>query len=218
MEMYDSIIFDLDGTLWDASEACAKGWNKALRDLKIDGYAVTPDDIRSVSGLPFHECVSTLFSGSEDLDFHQLARIIDSEEKQHVTNLGGNLYKGVTDGITQLSNETPLFLISNCQSWYLESFWNNYKLRPYFLDYDCHGSSGVSKANMIKKMCLKNSLNNPIYIGDTKGDQNSSKEAGIAFGLVEYGFGKADKPEHSFSNFAELVVWCQRLRPLSDIP
>jgi phosphoglycolate phosphatase len=49
METYDSIIFDLDGTLWDASEACANAWNIAL----LTGLSVKPDDIRGVSGLLF---------------------------------------------------------------------------------------------------------------------------------------------------------------------
>ena len=29
---YDGILFDLDGTLWDATEAIAVSWAQALRD------------------------------------------------------------------------------------------------------------------------------------------------------------------------------------------
>ena len=44
MKIYDSIIFDLDGTLWNSSETVAEAWNTALAEgghsLKITGADV----------------------------------------------------------------------------------------------------------------------------------------------------------------------------------
>lgn len=34
--MFDALVFDLDGTLWDASEASTHGWNNGLRSLNIN--------------------------------------------------------------------------------------------------------------------------------------------------------------------------------------
>jgi len=204
--MYDSIIFDLDGTLWDAADACSKGWNKALIDCDLGHIAVSANDIRGVSGLPFQECVSTMFSGVDGLDYQKLSEAIDREEMHHVSLFGGELYDGVVEGIVKLSEGFPLFLISNCQSWYLESFWENHKMKHHFRDHDCHGNSGVSKSEMIKKMCREKSLGRTIYVGDTRGDQISSREAGVEFAFAEYGFGKTSEPELSFSNFTELTT------------
>ena len=206
METYDSIIFDLDGTLWDASESCSKGWNVALGEYDMAEVNVTPEDIRSVSGLPFHECVSALFADIGEVYIQKLSHSIDLEERRHVTLLGGELYQDVMDGVAKLSKVMPIFLVSNCQAWYLESFWEHHKMRRFFKGYDCHGSSGVSKSEMIDRMCKKNLLNRPIYIGDTKGDQKSSKDVEVAFGFVEYGFGYANSPEQSFSSFSELTA------------
>ena len=44
---FDALVFDLDGTLWDVTEACAVGWNDSLRLLRI-AKTVTGDDIRRV--------------------------------------------------------------------------------------------------------------------------------------------------------------------------
>jgi phosphoglycolate phosphatase-like HAD superfamily hydrolase len=52
--MLDSIIFDLDGTLWSACEASAKGWTAALQELGYD-QTITPSDIGSVTGMPFDD-------------------------------------------------------------------------------------------------------------------------------------------------------------------
>ncbi len=56
----DSIIFDLDGTLWDASESTAKGWNQVLKNID-PSTIITPDAVRSVAGLPFDQCIEKLF-------------------------------------------------------------------------------------------------------------------------------------------------------------
>ena len=58
----DSIIFDLDGTLWNASGSTAVGWSRVAKSLHLS-TTITPDSIRSVSGLPFDECVESLFPG-----------------------------------------------------------------------------------------------------------------------------------------------------------
>ncbi len=48
---FDALVFDLDGTLWDATEACAIGWNDSLRSLQID-QKITVGDFRRVVGKP----------------------------------------------------------------------------------------------------------------------------------------------------------------------
>jgi len=56
----DSIIFDLDGTLWDASPTSAIAWSKTANDLGID-ISIDEAAIKKVSGLPFDKCVDLLF-------------------------------------------------------------------------------------------------------------------------------------------------------------
>ncbi len=55
----DALVFDLDGTFWDAAAASTRGWNLALQRMGVS-FRVTVDGIRSVSGRPFDECVEVL--------------------------------------------------------------------------------------------------------------------------------------------------------------
>ena len=207
MNNVDSIVFDLDGTLWDASEATATGWNVVLAKNNLSEFQVTPDDIRKISGLPFDECVTKIFGRVEQIDCNSLESIFDEEEKRSIRSDGGTLFEGVEEGIRVLSKDFRLFLVSNCQSWYLQLFWDQFRVEQYFQEQDCYGDSGESKAQMIKEISDTHSLKHPIYIGDTEGDQNASHEAGVTFGYASYGFGKASNPQVSFASFDKLVRW-----------
>ena len=63
MSSVDSIVFDLDGTLWDSNEACAKAWNRVAQRNNISFRAVTADDLRAVTGLPHADCIRGVFVG-----------------------------------------------------------------------------------------------------------------------------------------------------------
>lgn len=205
MNKYDSIIFDLDGTLWDACEASAMGWNNALIITNISHDNITANTVRSVCGLPFEECLNVILGKNGSVNHKSVSRIFSEEEKKAVESLGGKLFEYVDEGLEILSNHYKLFVVSNCQSWYLKSFWKQHNVRRFFVDCDCYGDSKVSKTEMIKMIKDKYHLNKSIYIGDTKGDMNSTLRAKIDFGYAEYGFGEINTPSLSFKNFEELT-------------
>ena len=58
----DSIIFDLDGTLWDASESCATAWNLASRKVGYGNHVITVDAVKSFSGIKIETVLMEFFS------------------------------------------------------------------------------------------------------------------------------------------------------------
>ena len=72
--MIDSVVFDLDGTLWDTCAICALGWNNVLRRHRIAFREITPEDIRGIMGLPHDECVRRIFV---DFSEQQLTLLTD---------------------------------------------------------------------------------------------------------------------------------------------
>ncbi len=197
---YDSIIFDLDGTLWDSSASVAEGWNKGLSSLGIDKQ-IQASDIQGVMGKPQEECVKELFPEQNN---QELIDTLSKFEESSLRSLSGTLYEGVTEVIPKLAQHYPLYLISNCNIWYLKLFLEQKQMLPYFQDADCVGLSRLPKYKMIQNMVEKHSLKTPVYVGDTSGDQQSAHNAKIDFIYAKYGFGNCKNTEQSVKNLKDL--------------
>jgi len=200
MKKYDRVIFDLDGTLWDAAETSAQGWTAALETCGLDNIKISANDIRKVSGMPFDHCVQTLFPFLRPSLASEIFRVLDASEKEHIYRRGGRVFEGVIDGIKLLSKRYSLFLVSNCQDWYLDSFWRQYRLRAFFAGWDCHGLSNESKITMIERIVRRNGSSQSMYVGDTDSDRLAADAAGVDFGYASYGFGRAEGATATFSS------------------
>ena len=184
---FDSVIFDVDGTLWNASPGSAKGWEIAFREIGED-IKVTAEQIESIAGKPFDECVETLFPGLQ-LKYPDVLDKLSEGEKTALIKEGGDFYQGVLDGIPELARQKDVYLVSNCQDWYMELFLDFSGLRKVISGYDSNGMSGNPKDIMLQNIKSKYSLNNPIYVGDTAGDETACKKAKVPFLHATYGFG-----------------------------
>ena len=54
-EMKKGIIFDMDGTLWDAAEEIAKSWGDSIQTSEITDKVLTKEDMMKVMGKPMDE-------------------------------------------------------------------------------------------------------------------------------------------------------------------
>jgi phosphoglycolate phosphatase len=165
---------------------------------------VTVDNIRSVSGRPFPECVATLLPELSPVPPATLEHL-EARERTGIELMAGVLYEGVAEGLSRLAERYPLFLVSNCPGWYLEAFFRAAGLQECFSGWDCHGLSGIPKSGMLLNLAATQRLAHAVYVGDTRGDQESAEMAGMEFAFVTYGFGRAEGAPLSFAGFGELV-------------
>lgn len=186
--MVDSIIFDLDGTLWDTTHIGAKVWSEAAEKYGVN-VEITADDLRDLYGLPTEMIAMELF---KDFPKEVAFKIMEEScENQcpYLEDDGGILFPALKETLVQLKKEYPLFIVSNCQEGYIQSFIKGNGLEGYFEDFEYPGRTGLSKSDNIQLIMKRNKLRNPIYVGDTKGDATASREAGIPFVYASYGFG-----------------------------
>jgi phosphoglycolate phosphatase len=201
----EALVFDLDGTLWDAAEPTARGWNRALEELGTP-TRVTVEGIRSVAGTPFEGCVEILLPRLCP-PTETLLRSLDDYEKAAIVESGGVLFPGVEAGLRALAPVYPLFVVSNCQDWYLELFLAKSGLRECFVGGDCNGLSGLNKSEMLHRLAMEQELRSAVYVGDTQGDWEAAWDAGMDFALAGYGFGSVVAPVVRFASFKDLTAY-----------
>src|ERR1700744_2080215 len=63
---FDSVIFDLDGTLWDSTANVAKAWQRAKMEVDYVPLDFTQDVVRSITGMTYKAIFEKLVPELED--------------------------------------------------------------------------------------------------------------------------------------------------------
>ena len=205
--MIDAVVFDLDGTLWDTSAACAVAWNRVLDRHRIPFRPVTEHDVRGVTGKPHEECIREVFAGLHEAHIATLAAETQLEDNRAVAELGGTLFDDVEAGLRQLCARYPLYIVSNCQAGYIETFFQWSRLGGYFRDFECWGNTALSKTENLRALIDRNELRHPVFVGDTPGDQTAARDCNIPFLHAAYGFAHCPTAPHHFNSFSTLTTY-----------
>jgi len=107
--------------------------------------------------------------------------------------LGGDMYSGLEDTIEYLASKYKLYIVSNCQNGYIETFFSHSPVTHHFSGFQCYGTKGQPKFQNIKDVVQDHGLQSPVYVGDTMGDYESAVTAGVPFIFASYGFGKVEE-------------------------
>ena len=204
---YDSVIFDLDGTLWDAVDGVIETWKIILKKHpEIERDEITRKDLEVGMGLLAADIGKGLFPKETSEVQLKLMKECSVEECRYLAENGGKIYDNLEDTLKVLKDKgIKLFIVSNCQDGYIEAFLKAHNMESYFIDSECPGRTGKNKSENIKLIVERNNLKKPVYVGDTITDANSAKEAGVPFIFASYGFGDVKDYEYSIGNFKELV-------------
>ena len=205
MAKIKNIIFDLDGTLWDSREQILNAWNKVLKD-KCNLY-LNIDDFNDLMGKTSEDYKNAFFKNYTPEEADYFLKLCENEEVIYLKKHGGNIFKNSISTIKKLTQNYNLFIVSNCQNGYIESFLSHYNLNQYFKDFECNGRTGYPKDKNIKLIMERNNLSNSntCYIGDTYGDYISTINNNILFIHATYGFGKCNQATHYINDISEIT-------------
>ncbi|MPS74328.1 MAG: HAD family hydrolase [Chryseobacterium sp.] len=204
MRERDSIIFDLDGTLWNASETVVKAFNDSIQEIGFD-INITSKAVRDFSGMKMDDIFAQHFSFIPKDKLQKFEKIYAKKENEYLKNYGGELFPNVKETLERLTENYRLFIVSNCMKGYIENFIGFFSFNDLFEDFECFGNDGLPKDKNITLIVERNNLQNPVYVGDTIWDKESSEKAGVDFIYATYGFGKIENPKVQIQNFEDLL-------------
>src|SRR5258707_9655497 len=119
---FDSIIFDLDGTLWDSSNNVALAWQQAIEQVDYVDEVMTVEKVRSITGLAYNVIFDKLFPYLDAEKRTDLMAICAKVELEILHTRGGELYPSLDETLDYLASKYRLFIVSNCQRGYIEVF------------------------------------------------------------------------------------------------
>lgn len=200
--MEKSVIFDLDGTLWDTTKQIKQVWSNVATRYKLE---VQEEQIRKIMGLTKNEIIHSLFADNFELGDKFITECLESEI-QYLSKYGGNIYSNTIETLKKLYNDGyNLYIVSNCQIGYIEAFLRYYHLNQYIKDYECSGNTGKDKSHNIRAIMQRNDIVDTIYVGDTEKDYIATKNNNLQFIWANYGFGKCNKPDKTINDISDLL-------------
>ena len=201
----DGVIFDVDGTIWDSTNVVKDAWIEALAEIGYKDVEVTADRLKGLFGLQMGDIVKALVPTITEEEIERFIPIINACEQDQLNKRSGIPFEGIEETIQKLSEKIPVFIVSNCQSGYIELVSDYLKIGPFIKDYACFGDTGLSKADNIKMINEKHSLKRSVYVGDTVMDEEACRGADEFFIFASYGFGEAKEPDAVIEKAEELL-------------
>lgn len=188
--MKKTVIFDLDGTLLDSIEDIASSMNKVLESLQLPTHKI--EDYKHFVGGGVDILVENALSNqSKEIKDEVIKRFkIEYDRKLHSKTLP---YDGIYElldelkkldiNLAVLSNKPHEFTVS-----YVNHFFKNYNFKEIHGQKKDVPKKPDPKAALDIVKCLDSSCENTYFIGDTKIDMQTAKNANMTAIGVLWGF------------------------------
>jgi phosphoglycolate phosphatase len=203
---YESLIFDIDGTLWDSRALVAEGYNIQLRAEGLEQLCVTAEDLKPLFGKVMTEIADVILAPIPLPERYALMdRCMATENEylhQNPCHIG---YPGIRETMEILAKNHRLFIVSNSQCGYPELCIEKLGLTGLISGHLCFGDTGTEKGLTIRRLMERHGITSAVYIGDTQGDLVAADQAGLDFILAAYGFGMPERFVAKIEKFEELL-------------
>ncbi len=190
---FESLIFDIDGTLWNSTGLVAEGYNMQLRAEGLDRLCVTAEDLQKLFGKTMRDIADCMLATvPEQKRYDLMERCMASEQELLHRDPCNIAYPGVKETLQALKKHHRLFIVSNSQKGYPQLLIEKLGLEDLIEGHLCYGDTGLSKGQTIRQLMKQHGISDACYIGDTQTDYEATRDAGIPFIFCAYGFGSPE--------------------------
>lgn len=200
-----SLIFDIDGTLWDSRAIVAKGYNDYLRQIGREDLQVDAEYLKTLFGKTMTEIADIMLDSIPVPERYEVMQgCMDREDEFLHEDPCDIAFPGVRETLAALEKDYRLFIVSNAQCGYPELMMDKLGIRQHFEGWMCFGDTGLPKGDTIRILMERHGITDAVYIGDTQGDLEASRRAGIPFIFCTYGFGTPEAWDAALEDFCRL--------------
>ena len=203
---YESLILDIDGTLWDSRALVAEGYNIQLRKENLEHLCTDAETLKSLFGKVMTEIADAILAPIPVPERYELMeRCMETENRYLHENECAIGYPEVRQTLQALAQRYRLFIVSNSQCGYPELCIRKLGLEEVIEGHLCFGDTGTEKGLTIRRLMERHGITSVVYIGDTQGDLVAADQAGLDFILAAYGFGMPERFVAKIEKFEELL-------------
>ena len=204
---YESIIFDIDGTLWDSRALIAEGYNIQLRKEGLHHLQTNADVLLQLFGKTMSDIADNLFPEFTPEERYALMdRCIASEDAYLESHPCDTIaYPDIKSTMEALAKNHRLFIVSNGQKGYPQLAARKLNVDHLISGYLSYGDTGTEKGETIRILMKDHNITDAVYVGDTQGDYLATVDAGIDFIWADYGFGKPDACNGTIHCFKDML-------------
>ncbi|WLR41801.1 HAD hydrolase-like protein [Bacillus carboniphilus] len=196
--MRKSVIFDMDGTLFQTNKILELSLEDTFNYLKSlgkwDGH--TPiEKYREIMGVPLPEVWETLLPNHtmkirEEVNQYFLETLVENIHRGK-----GALYPHVESILTHLKeNDYSLFIASNGLTTYLEAIVTQYHLDRWVSEvFSIEQIQTLNKSDLVKRIIDKYDVKAGAVVGDRLSDIKAAKENGLISIGCRFDFAKEEE-------------------------
>lgn len=190
--MIRSVIFDLDGTLWQPDAVVIPAYRRVFRSL---GLPIPPDEVLlETLGHSFDVIWQKILPGVSAAIVAKAHALMLQAEKDYLFTLDLTPFAGVKETLLGLrSHGVQTYILSNCQRQYLQDVPDRLGIGEFWTARYCaEDFPGLSKAEIIRAVSPPIAFP-AIMVGDRFHDMEAGSENGLATIACTFGFGSPEE-------------------------
>jgi HAD superfamily hydrolase (TIGR01549 family) len=197
-----SIIFDMDGTIFQTNKILELSLEETFEDLRSKGLwkKKTPIEIyREIMGVPLSVVWENLLPNRTN-DIRSYANEFFHNQLIDNINIGkGDLYPHVEELFTYLkSNDIPIFIASNGLPNYLDAIVQYYHLNNWVTEvFSIQQIQSKEKSDLVRAILEKYKIQSGTIVGDRLSDIHAAKLNGLHAIGCRFDFSQEDELSHA---------------------
>ena len=204
---FESVIFDMDGTLLDSSFAMLQSVNHVRNTLELEN--ISKEFLEYHINEPDQDLPMLFYGTPEYIPEH---REIFKTHYLENANSHVKVYEGVYELLEFLkSSHVSMSIATNASDFFAHNMLEDKNLLHYFshiIGANCVQNPKPSP-DMIYHIAKLSSipLEKTLFVGDSIKDELAAKNAGIDFLFASWGYGKSHLESKRYDSVYEMIQW-----------